>query len=156
MPGLQHTNTKFMMKREQKNYKTTSFWREEDNDIIFFEYVPLLEMDIEVANGIVRDRLDYTKGTSAFALIDFSNIKSVTKEARDYMNSSEGGLKGILGGAFLSRNVVATLFINLYLKINNPTVPAKFFTNRDEALKWLMKVKGERYSSFSNSTYVSS
>jgi hypothetical protein len=144
------------MKREQKNYKTTSFWREEDNDIIFFEYVPLLEMDIEVANGIVRDRLDYTKGTSAFALIDFSNIKSVTKEARDYMNSSEGGLKGILGGAFLSRNVVATLFINLYLKINNPTVPAKFFTNRDEALKWLMKVKGERYSSFSNSTYVSS
>jgi hypothetical protein len=62
------------------------------------------------------------------------------------MNSPEGGLNGILGGAFLSNNVVATLFINLYLKISNPTVPAKFFTSKVEALKWLTKIKEEHKS----------
>jgi hypothetical protein len=132
-----------MKKREYKEYKTTSFWKEEDEDIIFFKYAPLLEMDIHVAKEIVSNRLEYTKCNPAYALIDFTNIKSVTKEARDYMNSPEGGLKGILGGAFLSSNVVATLFINLYLKINNPIVPAKFFTDGDEALAWLRNVKTE-------------
>jgi len=57
-------------------------------------------------------------------------MKSATKEARDYMNSSEGGLNGLLGGAFLSKSVVASLFINLYLKVNNPAIPARFFTTR--------------------------
>jgi hypothetical protein len=44
----------------------------------------------------------------------------------------------------LSNNVVATLFINLYLKINNPVIPARFFTNREEAIKWLNRIKTER------------
>jgi hypothetical protein len=94
-----------------------------------------------VAKEIVESRLNYTKGRSVYTLIDFSNVKSVTKEARDYMNSPEGGLKGILGGAFLSNSVVATLFVNLYLKISNPSIPAKFFTSEKDALWWLMKTK---------------
>jgi hypothetical protein len=74
-------------------------------------------------------------------LIDFSNLKSATKEARDYMNDPEGGLKGLVGGAFLSNSIVATVFINLYLKINKPVIPAKFFTKKAEALNWLNELR---------------
>lgn len=123
-----------------KEYRTATFWRKED-DIVFFKYAPALDMDIDVAKEMVASRLEYTKGESVYALIDLTNLKSTTKEARDYMNSPEGGLRGITAGAFLSNNVVPTLLINIYLKVNNPPVPAKFFTSEEEALTWLRKVK---------------
>lgn len=130
-----------MEKRDYKEYKAVSFWKEKDDDIIFFKYAPQLEMSIEIAKDIVRSRLEYTNGKPTYTLIDFTNVQVVTKEARDYMNDPEGGLKGILGGAFLSNNLVTTLFINLYLRINKPTIPAKFFTKKDEAIDWLKELK---------------
>jgi hypothetical protein len=133
-----------MEPRNYKEYPTTSFWTEGDDDIVFFKYAPKLEMNITVAKEIVASRLSYTGGRPVYTLIDFTNVKSVTKEARDYMNSPEGGLKGVLGGAFLSKNVVATLFINLYLKVSHPIVPAKFFTAKEEALDWLNKIKSTK------------
>ena len=130
-----------MEKREFKEYKTVSFWKEKDDDIVFFKYSPQLEINIDIAKEIVKSRLEYTEGKQVYTLIDFTNVKLVTKEGRDYMNASEGGLKGILGGAFLSNNLVTTLFINLYLSISKPSVPAKFFTRKDEALAWLQELK---------------
>jgi hypothetical protein len=130
--------------RERKEYETASFWKEADDDILFFKYAPKLEMTIDSAREIVRSRLEYCHGASMYVLIDATNIKSATKEARDYMNSREGGLKGVLGGAFLSNNVVATLVINLFLKMSNLPIPARFFTNKEEAVKWLRKIKAEK------------
>ncbi len=133
-------------KKDFKEFKTVTFWKKDDN-IIFFKYAPALDMDIEVARDMVASRLEYTKGESVYALIDVTNLKSTTKEARDYMNSTEGGLRGIKAGAFLSNNVVPTLLINMYLKVSNPPVPAKFFTSEEQALKWLMKIKEKSTSS---------
>ena len=123
-----------------KEYGNIAFGKIE-NDIIFFKYKPSIEIDIDMAKDLVQKRLDYTDGQAVYTLIDFTNVKSVTKEARDYMNSPDGGLKGILGGAFLSNSVVATLFINLYLKVSSPSIPAKFFTNINDAISWLKKTK---------------
>jgi hypothetical protein len=128
---------------DKKEYNNITFWRLED-DIIFFKYAPLIEIDINMARELVNKRLEYTDGKSVYTLIDFTNVKSVTKEARDYMNSPDGGLKGILGGAFLSNSVVATLFVNLYLKVSNPSIPARFFTNREDAVTWLRKTKAAK------------
>ena len=130
--------------RDHKQYETASFWKEAEEDILFFKYSPRLEMTLDVAKEIVRSRLEYCGGASMYMVIDATNIKSATKEARDYMNSREGGLKGVLGGAFLSNNVVSTLAINLFLKVSNLPVPARFFTNKDDAIRWLRKIKAER------------
>ncbi|HLZ15675.1 MAG TPA: hypothetical protein VKQ08_01490 [Cyclobacteriaceae bacterium] len=130
--------------RDLREYSTATFWREEFDDILFFKYSPKLEMDVDIAKEIVYSRLEYTQGKSAYALIDVTNLKSATKEARDYMNSVEGGLKGLSAGAFLSNSVVATLLVNLYLKVSNPPIPAKFFTTQREALNWLKKVRSEK------------
>jgi hypothetical protein len=129
----------------EKKYRHITIWAEEAYpETIFGIYSPKLEIDINIARELVANRLDYTQGSPVYTMIDFTNIKSVTKEARDYMNNPEGGLKALLGGAFLSNNVVATLFINLYLKVNNPTIPAKLFTNKADAVNWLNKIKSER------------
>jgi hypothetical protein len=130
-----------MEKRSLQEFKYTTFWKEAEDNILFWNYTPQVEMDITVAKELVKNRLEYSEGKPMYTLIDFTNVKSVTKEARDYMNSSEGGLKGILGGAFLSNSIVSNVFINLYLKINRPSVPAKFFTKREDALAWLKELK---------------
>lgn len=125
---------------DNKEYENITFGKIENN-IVFFKYKPSIVIDITTAKDLVKNRMDYTAGKSVYTLIDFTNVKSVTKEARDYMNSPEGGLKGILGGAFLSNSVVATLFVNLYLKVSTPSIPAKFFTNEEDAVGWLRKIK---------------
>ncbi len=131
------------MKKDYKNFNYSSHWREDDSRIIFLEYNPNLVIDMVVANDIVRSRLGYADNKPHYILIDFTNVKSVTKEARDYMNDPDGGLKGIKGGAFLSNNVVGNLFINLYLNINKPSVPAKFFKDKNDAIDWLRKIINE-------------
>ena len=132
------------MQKNLKEYKYITIWTEDDEDILISSYKPHLEIDVEIARDLVRCRLDYSNQKSKYLLIDFTNVKSVTKEARDYMNSPEGGLKGILGGAFLSNNAVAAFFVNLYFKINKPSIPARFFSDRSEALDWLKKMKDGR------------
>ena len=127
-----------------KSYRYINTWAEEtDPDILFSSYVAGLEINLEIAKELIDNRLDFTNNEPVYVVIDFTHVKSVTKEARDYMNSADGGLKGILGGAFLSNSVVSTLFINLHLRMSNPSIPAKFFTNREEAVKWLKKIKSK-------------
>jgi hypothetical protein len=115
-----------------------------EDGILFCSYKQHLEINLATATRIIEDRVAFTEGQLYPIMIDFSNLKLVTKEARDYMNSAEGGLKGLICGAFLSKNVVATLFVNLYLKVSHPAIPAKFFTNKAEALEWLKNINAER------------
>jgi len=132
------------MQNSKKNYRYITVWTEElYPEILFGIYAPRLEIDLNTAKELIENRVEFAGGKPMYTLLDFTNVKSVTKEARDYMNSPEGGLKGLLGGAFLSNNVVATLFINLFLKVSHPVIPAKFFTDRTEALNWLLKIKNE-------------
>ncbi len=137
-----------MRKRDYSIYPHTALWKDDDDDdIVLWDYSYHLEIDLALAKELVSNRIEYCHGKSIYALIDATNVKSSTKEARDYMNSSEGGLKGILAGAFLSNNVVTTLAVNLFLKIRPPAVPAKFFTNKEDALNWLKNVKTEKENS---------
>lgn len=129
-----------MEKKDYKEYKNISFWKEDD-DILSFKYAPKLEMDLDIAKELVENRLEYTNGLAMYTLIDGTNLKSTTKEARDYMTDPNGGLKGILAGAFLANSVVTTVIVNLYLTINKPPKPAKFFSNKESALKWLKELK---------------
>jgi hypothetical protein len=133
-----------MQRQNYQKFTYTSFWMEDDQDILFWDYSKNLEIDISVAKKLVEDRLNYTHGRSVYGLIDATNIKSTTKQAREFMSDPHGGLKGILGGAFISSNMFTTVIINLFLRITKPIVPAKFFTSKEEAITWLKKVKSER------------
>jgi hypothetical protein len=138
--SLRIFNPQTTMKRKEYRYISVCF-HDEMPDIMFCSYAPHLMIDLPIAHELIENRLNFSGGRSVYTLIDFTNVKGVTKEARDYMNRIDGGLKGILGGAFISNNIMATLLINLLLKISKPSVPAKFFTNQQEALKWLRWIR---------------
>ncbi len=126
-----------------KKIETQDVFFSIEDGILCCSYKEHLEIDLTTARRIIKDRIAFTENKLFPILIDFSNMKSTTKEARDYMNSAEGGLNGLIGGAFLSKSVVPSLFINLYLKINSPAIPARFFTDKVEAISWLKKINAD-------------
>jgi hypothetical protein len=133
-----------MKQREFKAYQHISFWKEADDEIVYFTYHEMPELTLEIAKELVANRLDYTKGEAAYFLIDATNLRVVSKEAREYLGRPDGGLKGLLAGAFISDKVLTNVIINLFFKINKPEVPARFFTKKEEALAWLLKIRDKK------------
>ena len=131
-----------MKKYNCKNYSNISIYTDQENpDIVFWKYQENLTIDLPIAKELVENRLEYSNNETVYALIDVSNIQSSTREARDYLSQPEGGLRKLHAGAFVSNNILSNVLINLFFKINKPSIPAKFFKNEDDAYKWLKTIK---------------
>lgn len=124
-----------------KQIETEDVFFSIEDGILFCSCKKQIKIDLEVAKRIIENRVEFTEGKSYPIVMDFTNLHSVTKEAREYFNAPEGGLKGLLGGAFLSNSLVTTLIVNLYLKLNQPVIPAKFFTGKNDAINWIKNLK---------------
>lgn len=125
---------------EIKKYPFVTCSRETGSDIIFCEYSENLKIDLEIAKELVANRLDFTKNEMHYAIMDISNIKQYSKEAKAYMKSLETGAKNILGGAFIAHSPVSALLANIFIKTVNG-VPTKFFFSKKEAIKWIHELK---------------
>jgi hypothetical protein len=69
-------------------------------------------------------------------LIDSRNIKSITKEARDHF-SIQQRKTSITAFAVLIDSPLSRIIGNFFMGLNKLTVPAKLFTQEQEALDWL-------------------
>ncbi|MGZ3862413.1 MAG: DUF7793 family protein [Bacteroidia bacterium] len=69
-------------------------------------------------------------------LIDARNIKSISKEARDHF-SIQNRETGINSFGVLIDSPLSRIIGNFFMGLNKPTVPAKLFTNEEEAVQWL-------------------
>ena len=108
-------------------------WKEEG--IIFVKFIDKLDMTLENAKSGVQARLELSEGMSQPVLIDMRGIKSVTKEAREYL--AEEGAKLITAGALIVGSPLNRTLGNIFLWVNKPKVPTKLFTDEGEAREWL-------------------
>ncbi|MES2566389.1 MAG: STAS/SEC14 domain-containing protein [Bacteroidota bacterium] len=115
-------------------------------------------LSLELVNGILKgslnfETLDLATAKAAVAyrvssygdkdyplIIDFQNVKHVTKEARVYLASKEGCNK-IKAGAIIVDSTLTKVMANFFLQINKPLVPSKLFTDEESAEKWLSNYK---------------
>ncbi len=78
----------------------------------------------------------FLNGKKAFILLELEGDAYTTKEARELAASPEHGTHhGAI--AFSSNKLAYKILGNMYIKINRPTAPTRFFNNRKEALHWL-------------------
>ena len=76
------------------------------------------------------------KGPEQFVLIvDTREIKSITKEARDYF-SLNGRESRVIAFAILIGSPLSAIIGNFFMGLNKPRVPVKLFTNEESAIKW--------------------
>ena len=75
-------------------------------------------------------------GRSTLALIDGRNMKSITKEAREYYTGEET-VKITKACALLVSSPLTRTIGNFFFKINKPKYPMKLFSSEIEAIAWL-------------------
>ena len=95
--------------------------------------------NINIAKQCVKDRLAFAEGKTYPALIDIRNIKSIDKDARDYLGSKEA-TQQINAAAILMSSYVGKMIATIFLTFNKPSsVPMKLFSDKKDAIKWLKK-----------------
>ncbi len=94
------------------------------------------KIDLEIAKKITQDRHHFAKGKEYPTLVDFTNVLSTTKEARDYFNG-ETAAKNISRMAILINSEVGKMIASFFIMLKKPPYQTKIFTNNDEAMLWL-------------------
>jgi hypothetical protein len=110
-----------------------------ENGIAFSSFTPGLEMNLEVAKDSVQKRVEYFEGKSYPLVVNFSGLKGITKEAREYL--AVEGVQLVTSGAFIVVSPLAKVLGNLFLMLNKPKVPTRLFNEKDAAVKWIEQFK---------------
>jgi hypothetical protein len=111
------------------------FWKEEG--ILYCTFSEKLDVDLHIAKACVRERINFSEGISYPCLIDMTNVRSVNKEAREYM--AKEGSQLIKAGALITKSSLARMIGNIFLAINKPAIPTKLFSEENAAIAWLKK-----------------
>jgi len=108
----------------------------DNNGIIHQSHIPESEVTLEDVKQELAMYPILNNNRKAFVLINLSNVKSVEKQARDY-----------LGGEFISQYVSAVVLVapnmmskilgNFFLGLNKTLVPVKLCISIEDGLEWL-------------------
>jgi hypothetical protein len=118
-------------------------WQIEGSEEIVYGGYSGKYVDLSTAKEIVADRIKFTKNKLHYLIVDMSSVKKVTPEAKEYMQHPEGGLKNILGAAFLANNPVSALLANIFVKTPK-SFEARFFHKKEDAISWLKECMRKR------------
>ncbi|RYD78222.1 MAG: hypothetical protein EOP53_11580 [Sphingobacteriales bacterium] len=93
-------------------------------------------MTLEDARKMVDSRLKALDGKTYPTFIDISRLKSITKEARDYLAEGKA-IENLSATAFYANSAVSNLVASFFLSYSKPNLPTKVFSDKNEALLWL-------------------
>lgn len=113
------------------------FWLE---DGILHSCYKVDHIDLDIAKSGVKLRHEFIKGQSFPLFVDMTNVKTSTKEARDYLAQGEA-VDLVKAVAMLTTSYVTVLMVKFFLAFNKPKLPLQLFTSKEDALKWLKKFK---------------
>jgi hypothetical protein len=93
-------------------------------------------LDLDMARQIATQRLLFTQNKKHYLIADASNVRSITGEAKKFLQTPENGLKDISGAALIGSSPLAVLIANIFAK--TPTYPrTQVFSNERDALNWI-------------------
>lgn len=128
---------------DEKHLGTIEFyhsWMWLDNGILFGKYKPNLIIDFQVAKDMIRDRKTISRNITRPFLVDITELLSVDAPARKYMASADA-CEFLNAGAIYTPNKLLAFLGNAWILLDEPLVPAKIFSNKEAALKWLEPFK---------------
>jgi hypothetical protein len=108
-----------------------------ERDVIRCTFSDNLELDLDIARCVVKERVDFCKRQSYACMIDMRNLKFMTKEAREYLATD--GAQYIKAGALITESPLSNALGNIFLSLNKPNVPTKLFSDEEQAFSWLKK-----------------
>jgi len=124
---------------KRKVLETEAAQLEIKDGIIYARYRPGVIVTLEMAKDMVKSRVEFAENVSYPAVVFIDGLKSISKEARDYL--AEDGTIGLVAGALVMKSVYNTFIGNFFLKLTSPPFPSKIFTDLNSALEWLEQYK---------------
>jgi hypothetical protein len=106
--------------------------------ILIATYKKGLNIDLKMAERIIRSRLDFTEGRKLPVLIRNQGVITINKEAREYLSSVEG-TTGLSAAAIILNSPFEFVLGVFFVKVNGSLIPSKVFSDEASAMKWLKK-----------------
>jgi len=112
------------------------FWLDEDGIMVILNKPTVLQTRADAEENILVTR-KVSAGTPRPLLIDITDIKSMSREAREvYANEgAEGKVKAV---ALITKSAMGRIVGNFFLGFNRPSVPTRLFNDAEAARKWLL------------------
>lgn len=114
----------------------------EDEDTIYIEYCHNLEINLSSAEDIVSSRMDFAPDKKHYLIVDATNVKSVSREAKNYLLDPEYGTKNIIAAAMIAGNPVSSMLANIFIK-SSKNFPSRYFAKKSDAIKWINELKNK-------------
>jgi hypothetical protein len=115
------------------------FWFEKD--ILFSKFKKDTELNLDNLKQAIEMREKISGGQNQYWLFDITNLKTVTKEARDYAAKYDEDF--IRANAVLVNSYITKFMFNSYLKFNKPDFPFLCYTKKEKAIEWLLEIKAK-------------
>jgi hypothetical protein len=106
--------------------------------ILIATYKKGLNIDLKMAQRIIRSRLDFTEGRTLPVLIRNQGVITINKEAREHLSSVEG-TTGLSAAAIILNSPFEFVLGVFFVKVNGSAIPSKVFSDEASAMKWLKK-----------------
>lgn len=127
------------MEENSVKSECVKFWFE--NGILISRFENGIELDLVKIKEVIRTREEISKGEMQYWLYDITNLKSVSKEVRDY--ADRYGQDYLYCVAVLVNSHITKFIFNTYIKLKKPIMPFLVFTNKEKAEKWLLEIKAD-------------
>ena len=107
-----------------------------EDGIVYIKTKPRVDMDRADAEEGIRACGAMCGGKLRPALVDLSNLKSMTREARLYFAGPETAAAQS-AAALVIKSPLTKAIGNFFMGLNKPLIPTRLFTSETEALVWL-------------------
>ena len=111
------------------------------DDILYSEFKKPTIVTLENAKEMILLRHQISNNINRYWCVDFSNLKSFTKEGRDY--AEVHGQDFLNATAAVVNSHITSFLLNTFMKIKKPIIPLKSFKSKEDAVKWLTELKLE-------------
>lgn len=98
------------------------------------------ELDFEIADSLVKNRLSITQDKTYPMLSDIRLTKSFSKEARARLSDKESEI-GVNACAIILKSKAHLVLFQFFTLFSSQKIPTKFFLNVEEGAKWLEQYK---------------
>lgn len=119
-------------------------WYDKTLNIAFASFDEGAELTIEQARPFTRAVVKVTGGQVCPLLIDFKNMKSQTKESRDYYAKDPEHGKTHSAAALVVNSALTRMIANFFLGMNKAAKPVRLFDDRESAIQWLKSLEAQK------------
>ncbi|MBI2271094.1 MAG: hypothetical protein HYU69_12180 [Bacteroidetes bacterium] len=107
-----------------------------ENGIMCAKYKSGIVIDLKIAKDIVNDRKTLSEGITRPMFVDITELLYIDPTGRKFLASHEA-CELLCAGAIFTKNKLLAILGNAFIMLDEPLIPSKVFSNREEALKWL-------------------